>query len=377
MRTWSISAGRWLGVEFRLHVSFLFMLFFVLLYDSTHNNIIAIGVIRGVALSALVTACVVVHELGHVVVSARAGVPMRGSMLTPLGGIALADSTTLMENSRNLSRELRIALAGPLANLFMAGVSGAILLASPNKGYLWAQPLLSVNALGRSFFWINLGLCAINLLPAFPLDGGRVFRAWRAQRADFSASTRQAVNLGHIFAATFMLMGVAWSRFGWSPWLLLVGLILFMATQMEERSAMFQSVVEAVQMEDIMLTQFSVLSPADTLQDALYKAVHSLQDDFPVVSNGDLIGVITRQTIVEQLRREGNGYVQGAMSRAFEIAGRDESLASAFRKLTSKGLTLIPVVDQERLVGIVTLQNLMHSMGLLHESRRLRKQMEE
>ena len=150
-----------------------------------------------------------------------------------------------------------------------------------------------------------------------------------------------------------------------------------MATQMEERGAMFQSVVEAVQMEDIMLTQFSVLSPADTLQDALYKAVHSLQDDFPVVSNGDLIGVITRQTIVEQLRREGNGYVQGAMSRAFEIAGRDESLASAFRKLTSKGLTLIPVVDQERLVGIVTLQNLMHSMGLLHESRRLRKQMEE
>ena len=113
------------------------------------------------------------------------------------------------------------------------------------------------------------------------------------------------------------------------------------------------------------------------MQDALHKAVHSLQDDFPVVSNGDLIGVITRQTIVERLRQEGNGYVQAAMSRAFEIAGREESLASAFRKLTSRGLTLIPVVDQERLVGIVTLQNLMHSMGLLAESRRLSRQAEE
>ena len=87
--------------------------------------------------------------------------------------------------------------------------------------------------------------------------------------------------------------------------------------------------------------------------------------------------MITRQTIVDRLRAEGNGYVQGAMSKAFEIASRTESLGSAFRKLTSRGLSLIPVVDQERLVGIVTLQHLMHSMGLLNESRRLRRRMEE
>ncbi len=368
-----------MGAEFRLHVSFLFMLFFVpfvLRDDPARSNVIAFGV--GVlALAALITASVVIHELAHVVASARAGIPMRGSMLTPLGGIAIADANNLMENSRHLGREARIALAGPLANLFMAAVSGAMLLAMPNKAYLWTQPLLSVNALGRSFVWINLALFAFNLLPAFPLDGGRVFRAWRTRDTDFNTATRLAVNMGHIFAAVFMFMGLAWYRFGWSPWLMLVGLILFMATQMEERSAMFQSVVEAVQMKDIMLTRFSVLSPADTLEDALRKAVHSLQDDFPVVSHGDLIGVITRQTIVERLRQEGNGYVQAAMSRAFEIAEREESLASAFRKLTSRGLTLIPVVDQERLVGIVTLQNLMHSMGLLAESRRLSRQAEE
>src|SRR5260370_625507 len=113
------------------------------------------------------------------------------------------------------------------------------------------------------------------------------------------------------------------------------------------------------------------------VEDALSKAVHSLQDDFPVVSGSDLVGVINRQIIVERLRREGNGYVQGAMNKAFEIASRGESLASAFRKLTTRGLTLIPVVDQERLVGIVTLQNLMHSMGLLADSRRLKKQVED
>jgi CBS domain-containing protein len=243
-------------------------------------------------------------------------------------------------------------------------------LLGPTKENLFIQPLVTINNLGRSFFWINAALFAFNLLPAFPLDGGRVFRAWRARKRDFRSATHQAVNLGHVFAAAFMLAGVS------SQWLMLVGLILFMTAQMEERTVMFQSVVEAVQMEDIMLTQFSILSPADTLEDALSKAVHSLQDDFPVVSGEDLVGVITRQTIVERLRREGNGYVQGAMNKAFEIASRSESLGSAFRKLTSRGLTLIPVVDQDRLVGIVTLQNLMHSMGLLAESRRLRKQME-
>jgi CBS domain-containing protein len=109
----------------------------------------------------------------------------------------------------------------------------------------------------------------------------------------------------------------------------------------------------------------------------LSKAVHSLQDDFPVVSGADLVGVINKQVIVEHLRREGNGYIQGAMNKAFETAGRNESLASAFRKLSTRGLTLIPVLDEDRLVGIVTLQNLMHSMGLLAEARRLRRRMEE
>src|SRR5205807_10668697 len=116
----------------------------------------------------------------------------------------------------------------------------------------------------------------------------------------------------------------------------------------------------SVRMEDIMLTEFSTLSPADTLEDALDKAVHCLQDDFPVVRGSDLVGVINRQTIVEKLRREGNGYVQGAMNKAFEIAARTESLSTAFRKLTARGLTLIPGVDPEHLVRIVAAPTRMH-----------------
>jgi len=370
MRSWSIFGGRFFGVEFRIHIAFLFLLAFVLVFPSSHAGEPG-AIARGMAVTALVLISVLLHELGHALAAARNGLPMKGSILLPIGGIGLADPNPPPESAASLAREFRVAVAGPMVNMFLAGVTGVILLELEPSASLWKPPLVSVDELGKSFFWINLFLFAINLLPAFPLDGGRILRGWLAGRMEYRLATRRAVNLGHLFAAAFMVAGLA------SQWSLLVGLILFMATQMEERVVLFQSVVEKVHMEDIMLTHFSTLSPADTLEDALNKAVHSLQDDFPVVSGSDLVGVINRQTIVERLRREGNGYVQGAMNRAFEIAGRTESLTSAFRKLTTRGMTLIPVVEQERLVGIVTLQNLMHSMSLFTESERLHRRTEE
>jgi Zn-dependent protease/predicted transcriptional regulator len=370
MKNWSISIGRIAGVELRIHVTFLFLLMFVLLVDASRGGPPAAA--RGFGLTGLIFLSVLLHELGHVAAAARNRVPLRGIILMPTGGVGLIDPNALLESAHDFKRETKVALAGPLESALLTALSGFFLLSSHPAAYLWTVPLVSVNALGRSFFWINAFLFAGNLLPAFPLDGGRIFRAWLAQTKDFRTATQHAVNLGHLFAAGFMLAGVLSSQ-----WLMLAGLFLFMSAQMEERTAIFHSVVEAVHMEDIMLTHFSTLSPADTLEDALDWAVHSLQDDFPVVSGGDLVGVITRQKIVEHLRREGNGYVQAAMNKAFEIASKGESLASAFRKLTARGLTLIPVVDGERLVGIVTLQNLMHSMSLLTESRKLRRQLRE
>src|SRR5437879_11489692 len=125
--------------------------------------------------------------------------------------------------------------------------------------------------------------------------------------------------------------------------------------------------------EHFMHTDFTTLSQTDTLEDALEKSFHSLQDDFPVIRGSDMVGVISKQKILESLRVEGNGYVQAVMNRLYEVAQKKESLASAFRKLTARNLSIIPVVEDQRLVGIVTLQNLMHSMALLAESRKLRK----
>jgi CBS domain-containing protein len=126
-----------------------------------------------------------------------------------------------------------------------------------------------------------------------------------------------------------------------------------------------------------MLTEFSMLAPSDTLEDALHKSIHSLQDDFPVVRGDSLVGIISRQSILSALRSEGNGYVQAVMSRSFHVAQPEDSLGTTISRFAGRGLSLVPVTVGERIVGIVTLQNLMHSMSLLAESRKLRRQSQE
>ena len=222
-----------------------------------------------------------------------------------------------------------------------------------------------------------MGLAVLNLIPGYPLDGGRILRAFFTRRTDAIHATRRAVSIGQTVAFVLMLSGMLQyfeNGSTSSTWITMIGFFLFVAAQLEERSAVFQSVLEAVHLQDVMLTDFATLSPADTLEDALEKAVHTLQDDFPVVRGGDMVGIISKRKILEALRAEGNGYVQSVMNRFFEAAEKKESLASAFRKLSARNLSLIPVVEEQRLIGIVTLQNLMHSMALLAESRKLRRQ---
>jgi Zn-dependent protease/CBS domain-containing protein len=370
MRNWSIPAGRIFGVELRVHLTFFFLLIFVWLTESAAHGPANAG--RGLALVGIIFGSVVLHELGHALVAMRDGIPAKAIILLPIGGVTLLDETQrpIEPGVLTWKRDIRIALAGPLVNLIIAVVAGSVLFALAPEIHFWTKPYVYSGNLPGSLVWCNLWLALFNLLPAYPMDGGRVLRALFSRRMDPVRATRRAVSIGRAFATLFMLVGMLQPAY---VWLTMIGFFLFVAAQLEERSAVFQSVLETVRLEDIMLTRFATLSPADTLEDALEKAVHSLQDDFPVIRGSDMVGVISKQKILQALRAEGNGYVQAVMNRLFEVAQKKESLASAFRKLTARNLSIIPVVEDERLIGIVTLQNLMHSMALLAESRKLRK----
>jgi len=373
MRSWSIHVGRLFGVEVRLHLTFLILPLFV--FWTEYNSHGSANGPRDLALVGIVLACVAAHEIGHMLVARRVGIIPKAVILLPLSGVTVFDESH-MEKAESpaaaFRRELRIALAGPLVNLGFAILAALIVMAVLPGAKIWEWPWLQSSNLPRSLVWANLYLAGLNLLPAYPLDGGRVLRAFFARSIDPAAATRRAVSISHALAMILMVAGLFSNT-----WLTMVGLIIFSAAQLEERAVIFQSVLDNVRLEEVMLTDFATLSPADTLEDALDKAVHSLQDDFPVVRGSDMVGVISRQRILEALRVEGNGYVQAVMNKLYEVSARQESLASAFRKLTARNLSIIPVVEDQRLVGIVTLQNLMHSMALLAESRKLRRNSSE
>lgn len=364
MRSWSLPAGRIFGVDLRIDLSFVLLLLFIGFMERTAH--VPVSPARGTLLVAIIFASVVVHELGHALVGRHSGVPPRAIILMPIGGVTIFDEAQ-PAIIPDWKREIKIAVAGPAVNLLVGAISALIFSQSIPNLQLWNDGYVGSNNLPHSLVWVNLWLAAFNLLPAYPLDGGRVLRAFFSRQMDQVSATRRAVSIARGFAVAFFLAGY------WNSWFFLIGAFLFIAAQREDRSAVFQSVLDTVRLEDIMLTDFATLSPADTLEDALEKAVHCLQDDFPVIRGGDMVGVVSRQKILQAFRSEGNGYVQAVMSRMFDVSPKTETLASAFRKLSARNLSILPVVDQQQLVGIVTLQNLMHSMALLAETRKLRK----
>lgn len=368
MKSWSIPVGHLLGAELRIHVFSLALLLPIWMTQPlTHSTQ---DVLRGVVLMLLMLSSALLHEIAHSVVALRNGIPVRSIVLLPLGGVSIMDDAPFAPRKPDPGREIRISMAGPLLSLGLAAAAAVVIQAAAPTLHLGARPWIHSASLLRSLVWTNIFLGLLNALPAYPLDGGRMLRAMLTRRMDYLLATRRAVTIGQAFAIVFFVFGM------YNLWFTVVGLFIFVAAQLEERSIEFQSVLETVRMEDVMLTEFSTLSPADTLEHALSKAVHCLQDDFPVVRGNDMVGVISRQKILDALRFGGNAYVQSVMNSAYDIADRGETLASAFRKITSKNLSIIPVVEGEHLVGIVTLQNLMHSMGMLAESRKLERQNE-
>ena len=363
MRGWSIPLGRWMGVELRVHIFFPLLLFvvFAISGDTQWS--------RGIALFLILVGAVVVRETARLLVAAWMGLRLRAVLLLPIGGLfayANPESQEIASGGRG-----QFALAGPLANWAAAlACAGAMLGVSPDLQLL-GHPLITPAYLLRSLVWMQASLGFLHLLPAYPLDCGRLVRNAFARKHGFGPAGRAAAGLGQILALATILAGILLRDY----WLSLAGLFILVGAQIEEQGVFFQSVVDTVRMREVMLTDFATLSPSDTLADALYRCVHSLQEEFPVVRGPQLVGIISRQRIVDALRNEGNASVQSVMSRAFQVARPEDTLGTTIRRLTAgHGLSLIPVTESGRVVGIVSVQNLMSSMSLLAEQRRIERQ---
>jgi len=356
--------GRWAGVELRVHVFFPLIAIVFMGIGGAQNWP------RGIPLFLLLAAAIATRETARLLVAAVLELRLRAVLLLPIGGLFAYANPESQENASSGMGLLALSFAGPVANLVAALVLAAIIQGSSGAVSLMAIPLLTPTSLLRSMVWMQALLGLLHLLPAYPLDCGRIIRSIFAKTHGPAPAGRAAAGLGQALAVLLMLSYMPLR----DPWLFLAGLFIMLAAQIEDQGVFFQSVVDTVRMREVMLTDFATLSPSDTLADALVRCVHSLQEDFPVVRGPQLVGIVSRQRIVDALRDEGNGYVQSVMSRAFQVARPEDTLGSTIRRATAgQGFGLIPITDSGRVVGVVSVQNLMSSMSLLAEQRRIER----
>jgi Zn-dependent protease/predicted transcriptional regulator len=377
MRGWSFPLGRWFGVDLRIHTFFLLLLAFCLLSTS----VAGVPAWRGFMLWMLLLMVVFVRETARLILATYHGLQLRSVLLLPIGGLFSYANPESAERATGSRIQALLAITGPIANLLFAVVIAGLIVGSAPGVSLVAKPWITPTHLMRSTVWLSAMLGLLNLVPAYPLDAGRILRGNMARTRGQAQATKAASGLGQGVGLLAMIAGLALLALpntglaaGLSPWLIMGGFFIFIGAQLEDQGVMFQSVVETVRMKDVMLTEFSTMSPSDTLADALFKAIHSLQDEFPVVRGANLVGVVSKQGILQALRSDGNGYVQSIMSRTFQVAEPEDSLGLMIRRIAGGRMSLVPIAQAGRIVGIVTWQNLSNSMGLLAEHRRFERE---
>ncbi|WP_263383363.1 site-2 protease family protein [Granulicella arctica] len=363
MRGWSFPVGRFLGVDVRIHIFFLILLALSVSYASTLG---ATGG-RGFGLWLLLLLAVAVREVARAFGAAWWGLKVRAILLLPTGGLMTYQSNEATERAATLAMQRRMALIGPVANILFGLTIAALVMTLTPQVNLIERPWVTPAHLLRALVWVNILLGLVNLLPAVPLDGGRVFRGEFAKAYGGIKGVRAAAGVGQIVAFALMLGGLFFANI----WLTMIGAFVLIGAHMEDSGMLLQSDNDSVKMRDVMMTEFSTLSASDTLEDAMQRSIHTLQDVFPVVRGVSIVGAVSRQVIVDALQSDGNGYVQGVMTKSFQTAHPNDSLVKTLRRvMAGQGAQLLPVLEGERVVGIITPQNLAHSIGMLNQSRK-------
>ena len=357
MTGWSWKLGRVAGIDVYMHGTFLILLAWVGVSHYLQRHSLAdagTGVVFILALFAII----VLHELGHALTARHYGIRTRDITLLPIGGVARLER--MPDDPR---QELLVALAGPAVNVALAALLVGVVTPSA-----WPE----VQWVGGDFLskllWVNVSLAVFNLIPAFPMDGGRALRALLAMRMDYVRATQIAAHIGQGLALLFGLIGLFSN-----PFLVFIALFVWMGAASEASAALTRSVLGGIPVSRAMITRFETLAPVETLQRALDHVLAGFQHDFPVVEAGRVVGVLTRTNMMKRLMQTGpDTPVAEAMTSEFDSAEPSEMLEGAVQRLQASGCPALPVVRDGELVGVLTMENVGEFM-MAHSALRAKR----
>jgi Zn-dependent protease/CBS domain-containing protein len=346
---WSIRLFSVAGTAVRIHLTFFLLLAFYGWVGWRQGG--AQGAIDLVVFIGLLFVCVVLHEFGHVFAARAYGIRTSDVTLLPIGGVA-----SLERMPEKPGQEIVVALAGPAVNLVIAAVLAVALGASFDLGQMAQFEEASMSLTGRVAL-ANVALCLFNLIPAFPMDGGRVLRALLAIPMGYTRATRVAATIGQGLAFVFALLGLVFGN----PLLVLVAVFIFLAASGEAGYVQAREYTRGYLAGHAMITAYKTLGPSAIADDAAALLLRTTQQEFPVVDGaGTLRGVLTRDALITALQqRGGTTPVLEIMDRDIPTVPENACLDHVFQRLQRSATRLVGVVDPAgRLVGYITAENL-------------------
>jgi len=345
---WQWKLGRFAGIDVFVHATFLLLIGWVG-YSSwlDHQNWGA--VLNGILFILALFLCVVLHEYGHALTARRYGIKTRDITLYPIGGVA-----RLERMPEKPIEELWVALMGPAVNVILAAFLFAYLTAMNGLVPLSHITVDSGSVLERLLF-ANIILVIFNLIPAFPMDGGRVLRALLAMRMDYVRATQVAAYIGQGMAFLLGFVGL----FG-NPFLLFIALFVWIGASQEAGAVQAKSSLGGIPVTRAMMTDFRTLSPSDNLSRVVAYFLAGSQHDFPVVdANGRVAGILERDAFIKALTEHGQSApVMNFIRRELPEVDSYEMLELALNRLQESGTKMLPVTHAGQVVGMITMENI-------------------
>jgi Zn-dependent protease/predicted transcriptional regulator len=343
---WSWKLGRFAGIDVHIHATFLLLFgFFGVSYWVGGRGIAAM--IEGLGFILFLFGCVILHEYGHALTARRYGIPTRDITLYPIGGVARLER--MPDDPR---QELWVALAGPAVNLVIAAALGAWLLLS-NSFVPLSELSMTTGSFVERLMMVNISLIVFNLIPAFPMDGGRVLRALLASRMNYVRATQIAASLGQGIAFLFGFVGLFTA-----PTLVFIAFFVWIAAGQEVGMVQMKAALNGIPVSRAMLTDFRTLHPLEPVSRAMQFVMAGSQQDFPVVDQDRLVGILTREDLFAALK-QGSPYlaVGHVMRRDFQWVDAQEMLETAFTRMSGASVQSAPVTWRGKLVGLLTMDN--------------------
>jgi Zn-dependent protease/CBS domain-containing protein len=344
---WSWKIARIAGIDIYMHSTFLLLLGWIAISTwLTQHSLPAL--VESIGFLLALFACVVLHEYGHALTARRYGIQTRDITLLPIGGVA-----RLERMPEKPMQEFWVALAGPMVNVIIAIFLFIILLATNTFNPLTILSISSGNFF-QQLLAVNISLVLFNLIPAFPMDGGRVVRALLATRMEYTRATHISATLGQGAALVLGFFGL----FN-NPFLLFIALFVWIGAAQESSMVQVKSALSGIPVNRAMLTEFHTVAPTDPLSRPVQLILAGSQHDFPVVVDGKVVGLLIRDDLIRALTEYNESvFVSHIMRKEFHTIDSSQMLDGITQEIQGGGQNILPVLNHGELVGLITLENI-------------------